>query len=37
MGFGHVERTKSWRGAPHKGFPPMCGAVNSSKRFASPV
>ena len=32
-----VERTKSWRGAPHKGLPPMCDAVSSSKRFASPV
>ena len=37
MGFGHVERTKSWRGAPHKGFPPMCGAVSSSKQFVLPV
>lgn len=37
MGFAHVERTKSRRGAPHKGLPPMCDAVNSSKQFALPV
>ncbi len=32
-----VERTKSRRGDPHKGLPPMCDAVSSSKQFVSPV